>query len=257
MASSRFEAYASSNFDKLDFTEQAGRYAFQAEAERLILADVMGKLQLDPSDTLLDVGCGPGTLLIPLSFMVARATGVDLPPVIDRLSKRFSDSKIRLIGGCFPDVDLLGKYSKIISYSVLHCVADLKGARAFVAGVDDLAPPRGRALIGDLPNTNVKARNARAADAASQSASSQAQIDAWRRNQGDGHPPNKLSQTTTIGLITDKHNTNNTTHPRENAFDSYWLPQPPQLPFGRTRADLLIIPPSSSASKSPAPNQRV
>jgi hypothetical protein len=75
MASSRFEAFASSNFDKLDFTEQAGRYAFQAEAERLILADVMSKLQLDPADTLLVVGCGPGTLLIPLSFVVAQATG--------------------------------------------------------------------------------------------------------------------------------------------------------------------------------------
>jgi hypothetical protein len=60
MASSRFEAFASSNFDKLDFTEQAGRYAFQAEAERLILADVVSKLQLDPADTLLVVGCGPG-----------------------------------------------------------------------------------------------------------------------------------------------------------------------------------------------------
>jgi SAM-dependent methyltransferase len=239
MASSRFEAFASSNFDKLDFTEQAGRYAFQAEAERLILADVMSKLQVDPSDTLLDVGCGPGTLLIPLSFMVAQATGVDLPPVIDRLSKRFSDSKIRLMGGRFPDVDLPGKFSKIITYSVLHYIADLKGARVFVAAIADLLAHGGRALIGDLPNTNAKARNARATDA--QSASWQGQIDAWRRDQRDGHPFDEFSGNTGIGGFTDKDITDIITDLRANGFDAYWLPQPPELPFGRTREDLLII----------------
>jgi SAM-dependent methyltransferase len=241
MASSRFEAFASTNFDKLDFTEQAGRYAFQAEAERLILADVMSKLQLDPSDTLLDVGCGPGTILIPLSFMVAQAIGVDLPPVIDRLSKRFSDSKMRLIGGCFPDVDLPGKFSKIISYSVLHYIADQGGARAFVAAIADLLAPGGRALIGDLPNTNVKARNARAGDAASQSTAWQRQIDDWSRNKGDAHPFDEFAGTTDIGGFTDKDIMDFITDLRTNGFDAYWLPQPPELPFGRTREDLLII----------------
>jgi SAM-dependent methyltransferase len=201
----------------------------------------MSKLRVDPSDTLLDVGCGPGTLLIPLSFMVAQATGVDLPPVIDRLSKRFSDSKIRLIGGRFPDVDLPGKFSKVISYSVLHCIADLKGARAFVAAIADLLAPGGRALIGDLPNTNVKARNARAADAASQSAAWQSQIDSWRRDQGDRHPFDEFSGSTDIGGFTDKDIADFITDLRENGFDAYWLPQPPELPFGRTREDLLII----------------
>jgi hypothetical protein len=28
---------------------------------------------------------------------------------------------------------------------------------------------------------------------------------------------------------------------RTNGFDAYWLPQPPELPFSRTREDLLII----------------
>ena len=173
--------------------------------------------------------------------MVAQATGVDLPPVIDRLSKRFSDSKIRLIGGRFPDVDLPGKFSKIISYSVLHYIADLKGARAFVAAIADLLAPGGRALIGDLPNTNAKARNVRATDAVTQSASWQDQIDAWRRDQDDGHPFDEFSGNTGIGGFTDKDITDFITDLRANGFDAYWLPQPPELPFGRTREDLLII----------------
>ena len=141
----------------------------------------------------------------------------------------------------FPDVDLPGKFSKVISYSVLHCIADLKGARAFVAAIADLLAPGGRALIGDLPNTNAKARNARAADAASQSAAWQRQIDDWCRNQGDAHPFDDFAEDSDIGSFTDKDITDFITDLRASGFDAYWLPQPPELPFGRTREDLLII----------------
>src|ERR1700730_16401527 len=65
---------------------------------------------------------------------------------------------------------------------------NLKGARVFIAAIADLLAPGGRALIDDLPTTNAKVRNARAADAASQSAAWQDQIDPWRRNKGDAHP---------------------------------------------------------------------
>jgi SAM-dependent methyltransferase len=241
MTNSQFEVYASSTFDKLGFTEQAGRYEFQSAAERLILPDVMNKLQIERSDTLLDVGCGPGNLLIPLSFMVAQATGIDSPPVIERLSKRFSDPKIRLIGGLFPDVDFPNKFSKIVSYSVLHYIADLKGARAFVAAIADLLAPGGRALIGDLPNTNAKTRNAKAADAASQSVAWQGQIDAWRRDKGDAHPFDEFCGKSGISGFTDKDIAGFITDLRGNGFDAYWLPQPSELPFGRTREDLLIV----------------
>ncbi len=43
--------------------------------ERLI-----GKLSIDPDDTVVDFGCGPGYFLIPLAKVARRAIGVDVSP---------------------------------------------------------------------------------------------------------------------------------------------------------------------------------
>src|SRR5262245_47530517 len=69
-------------------SQVAGRYPTQVEAERLVPIDVARKLDLKPTDKLLDIGCGPGTNLIPLSFLVESAMGIDHPALIRALSSR-------------------------------------------------------------------------------------------------------------------------------------------------------------------------
>jgi len=60
----------------------AGRYGSQKEAERRIVADVYQKLNLEPDDSLLEIGCNVGNLLVPLSFVVNRCSGIDHPACI-------------------------------------------------------------------------------------------------------------------------------------------------------------------------------
>ena len=67
---------------------QNGRYHAQQDAERYIPIDVMDKLDLRPDDHFLDIGCGLGTNLIPLSPHVNHAAGCDHPNVIERLKQR-------------------------------------------------------------------------------------------------------------------------------------------------------------------------
>lgn len=75
-----------------DFTAAAGRYEVQKEAERSILPDVMRKLEIQPSDHLLDIVCSVGSLRIPLSFVCAEVTGIDHQGCIERIRARFPEA---------------------------------------------------------------------------------------------------------------------------------------------------------------------
>ena len=70
-----------------DFSELV-RYKGSEQAERLIVNDLLGKLDLRPDSSLLDIACGPGNLLIPLSFHVARSVGIDHPGMISRFKTK-------------------------------------------------------------------------------------------------------------------------------------------------------------------------
>ena len=73
-----------------DYTQIAGRYEFQKEAESLVVNDVLQKLKLNPSDHCLDIGCGTGNILLPLSFFVKSIVGLDNSHVIKAFTKRIS-----------------------------------------------------------------------------------------------------------------------------------------------------------------------
>ena len=104
-----------------DFTFMAGRYPSQKEAEKFIVIDIVNKLNISPSDVCLDVGCGVGNILIPLSFFVKKITGIDHSSVIDKLTSRLSDlNNVELIKGNFLDLKIKKIYNKIILYSVLN-----------------------------------------------------------------------------------------------------------------------------------------
>ena len=103
-----FENYACLARASIGATEKAGRYANQAEAEQHIPDDVAAKLALESTDSLLEIGCGVGSILIPLSLMVARSAGVDHPDVLAALAKRAPQQSIKPYAGDFFDCEMSG-----------------------------------------------------------------------------------------------------------------------------------------------------
>src|SRR5208337_4552709 len=100
--------------------ELALRYSFLAESEKRIVEDISTKLNLVPDDTLLEIGCGAGNLLIPLAKPVAHATGVDHPALVKGLPVH----GIEAVAGNFLDLRITRHFSKILVYSVLQYLSD-------------------------------------------------------------------------------------------------------------------------------------
>jgi 2-polyprenyl-3-methyl-5-hydroxy-6-metoxy-1,4-benzoquinol methylase len=236
-----FDAYGELSRSNVSSVELSGRYQFQEDAMRRIVLDVIDKLQIAPSNRLLDIGCGPGNLLIPLSFLMQEAVGIDHPEVIARNQARFSAANVRWVQGPFQSGMNLGSFDCILIYSVVQCLPTLDDVKNFLDAAVELLQSGGRCLVGDLPNADKKRRfqSSSAGRAferewqkvASASPSEVVQIaDAFRGMKAVG----KFSDADVVDL---------TLRYRERGFHAYILPQPPDLPFGRTREDLLIVKP--------------
>tara|TARA_B100000315_G_scaffold254454_1_gene295563 strand:- start:806 stop:1537 length:732 start_codon:yes stop_codon:yes gene_type:complete len=220
-------------------TKVAGRFKIQEKAEKNILIDVINKMSINSDDNLLDIGCGSGNLLIPLSFVCKQVSGIDHVSCIERLNKRIKKIKnIECILGNFLDISMDRKFDKILCYSVLHYLTDEDEVIMFIHKALKLLKPGGIALFGDIPNTSLKQRflNSKSGIEFSKK---------WARViQGENQPKNSIK----LNLVKDKalvqfnddlvlkilRNT------RAKGFDSSVLTQPPHLPFGYTREDILI-----------------
>lgn len=221
--------------------QQSGRRAVQAEAERLIVADILAKLTPAPTSRLLEIGCGSGNLLIPLAFHAASAVGLDHPAVIERAQARFVDPSVTWIGGAFPETPIDGAFDRILIYSVLHYLPDIAAVEAFVLAAAQKLAPGGRLLLGDLPNVDGKSRFTAspagiAFQAAWQAADASASNAAQPELQLHGDAP-------MIGAFRDADILALVAALRRTGFHAYLLPQPPDLPFGRTREDILVVRP--------------
>jgi protein-L-isoaspartate O-methyltransferase len=116
MGKKEFNNYGSRALTKgLSQTEIAGRYLSQTISEKRIIADVIEKLNIQPEDRFLDVGCGPGLNLVPVSYMCSSSYGIDHPEVIRYLSKRIGSNEINLIGGDFLEISLEGWIHPLVS----------------------------------------------------------------------------------------------------------------------------------------------
>jgi 2-polyprenyl-3-methyl-5-hydroxy-6-metoxy-1,4-benzoquinol methylase len=235
---SSFDAYGELARLNVSATELSGRYQTQAEAERRILADVIRKLAIDPRDSLLEIGCGAGNLLIPLSFVTADVVGIDHPNVVAYARRASSGAGIRWLEGRFPDVMPSERFDCILMYSVIHYVPSFPELLPFITAAAGLLKPGGRLLVGDIPNSDRKRRFL-------ESDAGQVFEREWQsaRRESPASQSHVFDDATGIGALVDSQILEIVAHARAAGFHAYILPQPRDLPFGHTREDVLIVRP--------------
>ncbi len=225
-----------------DYTSISGRYPIQKEAEKYILLDIIEKLIIKPDDTCLDIGCGVGNILIPLSFLVKKITGIDHNLVIEKLKTRFTDSNdIEVISGNFIDLDLKNTYTKIIVYSVLHCLEDENEVIKFIDKTISLLSPGGNILFGDIPNESKKKRFLSTAYGSNF-------LKEWSKilhKYEETHHSEilnlqKLEDDNKLVKFNDEFVIKIVSFLRNKGYHAYIIPQSPGLPFYHTREDILV-----------------
>jgi hypothetical protein len=208
--------------------------------EQHIFNDIIGKLQFDTNgenQVFLDIGPGCSELPLMIQELCAKSSCdvllVDSKEMLDLLP---DGEGITKFPGAFPgDVpELLSKYSSGVDYinvySLLQCVFFNACIFKFIDSALSLLKPGGKMLIGDIPNISLRKRFL----------TSQTGID-FHKNymntdeepvvKGFQHEPAYIDDGVLLGLMQ---------RYRGYGFNTYILPQPPQLPMSNRREDLLI-----------------
>ena len=85
------------------------------------------KLILNENDNVLDVGCGEGSVTIPLARRVKKVIGLDSSPkMLEYLEKRALDNKIDNIESILKPIEEI-KYDEIGDVDVVVCSRSLNG----------------------------------------------------------------------------------------------------------------------------------
>lgn len=216
------------------FTVVAGRYTGQQAAEEKIPGDVSGKLDLKPDDTLLEIGCGTGNILLPLFSLVQAATGIDHPAIIKRMGQRHNEDEIKGIPGNFLDLKIDSLFDKILIYSVLHNLSDEREVTSFIDKALGLLKPGGKMLVGDIPNQDLKERFL-------SSPEGKKFIEQWQiKMQSVPAPDLDIADDPQTVAFDDAFMRRLIADIEGEKFNCTILGQPSDLPFGHTRHDLLI-----------------
>jgi cyclopropane fatty-acyl-phospholipid synthase-like methyltransferase len=217
----------------------SGRRCFQADAEANIVKDVISKLRIEKAHRLLEIGCGVGVLLTPLSKQVAEGVGIDHPACLDKYRALGVPANVTLVAGQWPRVELDGLFDRVLIYSVLHYMPGPEEARAFILAAIDSLRPGGRLLIGDIPNRDSRERfmstddgkrcHAEWVERNARTKANHIESDSIL-SQIDNHS-GFLNDSFILALLADM---------RRDGLEAYVLPQLLGLPFCYTREDVLI-----------------
>jgi|MDTB01.1.fsa_nt_gb 2-polyprenyl-3-methyl-5-hydroxy-6-metoxy-1,4-benzoquinol methylase len=236
--SSHFDAYGRASRGLDSYTEMSGRYAIQKNAERNIVPEIIQKLNLNSDDSLLEIGCGVGNLLVPLSFHVSSCTGIDHKNLTDKIDQRFKSENLLLIGEDFLKVEMDALFDKILVYSVLLLMPDLTTLHKFVDKALSLLKPTGRMLLGDINNIDLKNRFL----SSNKGESFQQKWDEEFRLNSDGGGPSIPVPSLEFN---DKVVMDMLLYIRSKGFNSSLVEQSKLLPFGHTREDIIVAGPES------------
>jgi len=113
------------------------------------------RLKLSKSDNLLEVGCGAGMLLIPVSKYVKQVSGVDYSePLVKALKKHFDVKVLVSEARKLPFND--NEFNKILCHSVFQYFPSLNYAKKSVSEMIRVCNRGGRILIMDIPDLAKK-----------------------------------------------------------------------------------------------------
>ncbi len=77
------------------WNSRASTFAYKKRSP--YIRDLIAKLPLEPGDTVLDMGCGPGTLAVPLARLGHRVTAVDFSPrMLEELRAAAGDAGVEV-----------------------------------------------------------------------------------------------------------------------------------------------------------------
>ncbi|OGG61465.1 hypothetical protein A3I46_00770 [Candidatus Kaiserbacteria bacterium RIFCSPLOWO2_02_FULL_54_13] len=239
MAGTPFDYFGKNASELKNFAEIAGRYDFQRQAEQYLLYYLLEKLSLSPEDDLLEIGCGAGNLLIPLSFFVHSVTGIDHPNLLAQIKSRVprDNDIMTLVPGEFPRVEVPGTFSRVLIYSVIQYLRDEEAVLTFIRTAAALLRPGGKMLIGDIPNKDIKDRFLATERGKAFSAEWKERVEQEKKKNPHIHQPMPAASLVTVddALVEKIVAMLEGTHLRATR-----VRQPETLSFGYTREDIIV-----------------
>jgi cyclopropane fatty-acyl-phospholipid synthase-like methyltransferase len=134
-----------------EFLSFEGRYDQLIDKFRMVISS----LDLKPTDSLLDIGCGRGEMVIYHALTGGESTGVDFSEEAIKIAAAKANelnAECSFEISSFADIDETLKYDKIISIDFIEHISASEGI-AFFQKCNTLLNPGGKLLIYTFPNT--------------------------------------------------------------------------------------------------------
>jgi SAM-dependent methyltransferase len=205
--------------------------------EKFIINDICDKLDIanDSNQNILDLGCGCSELV---DFFIDFSIGnnkniylIDSEEMLSQItSENIDNDRVHKFSGKFPDMELPQvKFDAIVAYSVLPIVFLDQSIYNFIHSCLDMLNPKGRLLLGDLPNISKRTRF----------------ISSY---EGKKFVSNNVSDNEKVNyVVEDKERMDDSlfmsilSRYRNFGYETYLLPQDNRLPFANRREDILIV----------------
>ena len=128
----------------------------QEDFVKQLLKTIRTKLKISTADELLEVGCGAGMLLIPLSESVKKATGIDISTsLINKL--RMAHPELAVFSSEATTIPFENeRYNKVLVHSVFQYFSSTKYARDVMTELFRVCKKRGLIFIMDIPDLQKK-----------------------------------------------------------------------------------------------------
>lgn len=125
-----------------------------------IISLIQEKLELSQSSWLLEVGCGSGAILYPLSSFVKKIVGIDYSKSLIKVANKVLPATANVLVSEARKIPLAdGLFDCILSYSVFFYFPNLDYAENVLIELIRISKLQSRILIMDIPDESKKAES--------------------------------------------------------------------------------------------------